>query len=375
MTPSPPRLDDYVFEPDLTRAATLPARWYTAPEFLDLERERLFARTWQMVGHTADVTRPGDFFCCELLGEPLVVTRGEDGGLRGFYNVCRHRAGVVAAGKGNRRTLQCQYHGWTYRLDGALLRTPEFEGVADFDPGCFGLKPVRVEAWGPYVFVALDAQAAPLAAYLGEILTETARLPVAAMRRVERRVYEVKCNWKVYIDNYLEGYHIPVAHPGLYRELDYERYRVETRRFHSRQHSPLRPVTGEGVNRRFAPIRADDQVLYYWVFPNFMLNLYPDNLQANLILPLGPDRTATIFEWFYLEHADGATWENLHQSIAFSDQVQQEDIEICEAVQRGLGSRAYTQGRFSVKRENGVHHFHALVNEFLRQPVDAQGQR
>ncbi|MCS6911367.1 MAG: hypothetical protein NZM11_12500, partial [Anaerolineales bacterium] len=169
------------------------------------------------------------------------------------------------------------------------------------------------------------------------------------------------CNWKVYCDNYLEGYHIPVAHPGLYRVLDYERYRVEPRRYHSRQLSPLRPTAGN----RYADLRADTEVLYYWVFPNFMLNIYPDNLSANIVLPLGPERTLTIFEWFFHDLGSGAAWEAVQQGIAFSDEIQREDIEICEAVQRGLRSRSYTQGRFSVKRENGVHHFHSLVNEFL----------
>lgn len=354
-------LSDYTFQPDLARAATLPARWYTDPELLTLERERIFARTWQAVGHTSDVARPGDFFACELLGEPLVITRDEDRTLRAFYNVCRHRAGAVATGKGNRRTLQCQYHGWTYKLDGSLHKTPEFEGVADFDPACYGLKPVRAEAWGPYVFVNLDPQAAPLAETLGEILPETAHIPLDMMRLVERRDYIVECNWKVYCDNYLEGYHIPVAHPGLYRVLDYEQYRVEPRRYHSRQLSPLRPTAGS----RYANLQADSEVLYYWVFPNFMLNIYPDNLSANIVLPLGPERTLTIFEWFFHDLGSGAAWEAVQQGIAFSDEIQREDIEICEAVQRGLRSRSYTQGRFSVKRENGVHHFHALVAEFL----------
>jgi choline monooxygenase len=358
-------LSDYHFQPDLARAATLPARWYTAPEILPLERERIFARTWQAVGHTSDVARPGDFFACELLGEPLVVTRDEDGTLRAFYNVCRHRAGVVATGKGNRRTLQCQYHGWTYKLDGALHKTPEFEGVADFDPDCFGLRLVRAEAWGPYVFVNLDPAAEPLAESLGEILPETAHIALDTMRLVERRDYVIECNWKVYCDNYLEGYHIPVAHPSLYRVLDYENYRVEPRRYHSRQLSPLRPAAGQ----RYANLEADTQVLYYWVFPNFMLNIYPDNLSANIVLPLGPERTLTIFEWFFDDAGSGEAWETVQQGIAFSDQIQREDIEICEAVQRGLRSRSYNQGRFSVKRENGVHHFHALVAEFLNAPA------
>jgi choline monooxygenase len=214
-----PDLTDFHYEPNLARAATLPARWYIASEFLPLEKDKIFARTWQAVGRTDEVARIGDFFTCEVLGEPLVVTRGTDGALRAFHNVCRHRAGNVAAGKGNRKSLQCRYHGWTYALDGRLMTTPEFEGVEDFDKSCYSLHSVRVETWGPFVFVNLDTEAAPLTETLGVILDETAHIPLAEMRPVERRDYVIDCNWKVYIDNYLEGYHLPIAHPGLYREL------------------------------------------------------------------------------------------------------------------------------------------------------------
>src|SRR5437763_1530093 len=184
-------LSDFQFEPNLERAATIPARWYVAPEFLTLEKDRIFARTWQAVGRTDEVARAGDFFTCEVVGEPLVVTRDTDGVLRGFYNVCRHRAGNVAAGKGNRKSLQCKYHGWTYGLDGRLLTTPEFDGVADFDKSCFGLQAVRVETWGPFVFANLDPAAGPLAGTLGRILDETAGMPLAEMRLVERREYVI----------------------------------------------------------------------------------------------------------------------------------------------------------------------------------------
>jgi len=360
-------LSDFRFEPELARAATMPARWYIAPEFLNLEKEKIFGCTWQAVGRIDEVARAGDFFTCEVVGEPLVVTRGTDGVLRAFYNVCRHRAGNVAAGKGNRKSLQCRYHGWTYALDGRLMTTPEFEGVENFDKSCYGLHPVRVETWGPFVLVNLDPAAAPLSDTLGAILEETAHIPLAEMRPVHRRDYIIECNWKVYVDNYLEGYHLPIAHPGLYRELDYENYKVETHRYHSRQLAPLRPVTGSGAGRRYAEVQADEEVLYYWVFPNFMVNIYPDNMSSNIILPLGHERTLTIFEWFFHEQGGGAAWEGVQQAVAFSDEIQQEDIIICENVQKGLASRVYDQGRFSVKRENGVHHFHSLVHEYLTQ--------
>ena len=306
-----------------------------------------------------------------ILDEPILLTHPPDGTLRGFYNVCRHRAAQVVTTRGNRRSLQCGYHGWVYGLDGRCQVAREMDGTEDFDVADFGLTPIRVETLGPFVFANLDPQAAPLAEWIAQVPAEIAAAgyDLATMRRVERREYVIECNWKVYVDNYLEGYHLPIAHPGLFRELDYDQYRVETFRFHSKQHAPireLRPGEVPGRDRRY--LRAagsEEDALYYWLFPNTMLNIYQDNLSTNVILPLGPERTLTVFEWYFAEPGSGPAWESMQQTIAFSDEIQREDIVICEQVQRGLRSRSYDQGRFSARRENGVHHFQELVAEFL----------
>jgi choline monooxygenase len=351
------------FEPDLARATTLPASWYTDPDVYALERQRIFGRTWQPVGRVAQAVRPGDFFTCAVAGEPLVVVCDEAGRRRAFYNVCRHRAGAVAEGCGNRHTLQCHYHRWTYKLDGRLLTTPEFEGVADFDKAEYGLRPVRVADWGPFVFVNLDAAAEPLETVLGRIPEETCGLALERLALVERREYVVRCNWKVYVDNYVEGYHIPSGHPALYRELDYAQYRVETFRYYSKQHAPIRAASGQDT-RQYGEA-AGRQALYYWVFPSWMVNVYPDNLSINIVVPLGVERTLTVFEWYVHEPERPGGREAVARSVAFSDQIQVEDIKLCEEVQVRLGSQAYERGRLSVARENGVHHFQGLVHEFL----------
>ena len=374
MTQTPPLdLSDYMPTADLSRAATMPARWYTDPRFLELEKERIFWKTWQPVGRVEDVRRPGDFFACEVTGEPLVITRGLDGELRAFYNICRHRAGPVAAGKGNRKSLQCKYHGWTYTLTGDLMKTPEFEGVNDWTPEQFCLPQVKVEAWGSWVFVNLDSEAAPMAGIFGTIHDEitAAGFHIDRMNFIERRDYVIDCNWKVYVDNYLEGYHLPIAHPDLFRELDYDQYRVETFRYYSKQHAPIREVkAGDVRDRRYVRSgEGEDKALYYWIFPNIMLNVYMDNTSINIILPLDHQRTLTIFEWYFEQPGTGAGWGSMQDIIAFSDQIQQEDIELCEWVQKGLQSRSYDRGRFSVLRENGVHHFQSLVHEFLTAGV------
>src|SRR5262245_16055774 len=205
---------------DLAHASTLPSRFYLDPKFLDLEIERIFARTWQPVCRSEMVMRPGDYFVCDSAGEPIVIVRGTDGVLRAMSNVCRHRAGEVAVGKGNRKSLQCRYHGWTYTLEGKLFTQPEFEGVQNWNKSEICLPQFRAEKWGPIIFTCLDSNALGLMQMMGKIPDEVHELGIDLdrLKLIERRDYVVNCNWKVYIDNYLEGYHIPMAHPGLFRE-------------------------------------------------------------------------------------------------------------------------------------------------------------
>ena len=358
-TPLEPRRDPAV--------ALLPGRRHPRAE-----KERVFGRTWQLVARTDELQRVGDFVPVTVLDEPIVITHGLEGELRAFYNVCRHRAGQVALTRGNRKSLQCRYHGWTYGLDGALRACPEMEETEDFGKEDFGLVPVRVETLGP----VRVRQPRRIGAAAGR---DDGRDSVRGRRRRLRRrrtcgwssgaTTSIECNWKVYVDNYLEGYHLPIAHPQLFKELDYDSYRVEEFRYYSKQHAPIRELKpGEelGVDRRYLrQPGAEDSALYYWLFPNTMFNIYQDNMSSNVILPLGPDRTLTIFEWFFADPGSGPGWESMQQTIAFSDEIQQEDIVICEQVQRGLRSRAYDSGRFSAKRENGVYHFQNLVREFL----------
>lgn len=351
----------------IERASTIPAHWYRDAEILARELNRIFSRTWHLVGHDSRVPRPGDYFTAEAGGEPILVARDAEGQLRALSNVCRHRAGPVACGAGNRRSFQCGYHGWNYALDGRLQATPEFDGVEDFDRARVRLPSWRLETWGPFVFVNLDEGAPALSSWMREVFGRTADIPIRRMAPVERRDYRIDCNWKVYVDNYLEGYHIPIVHPQLFRELDYQAYRTEAFEHCSLQIAPIR--TGGGADRRYPnPDSQAGDALYFWVFPNLLLNIYLDSLSTNLILPLGPEKTLTVFEWFFLDPDSPATREASHRTIEFSDEIQREDIGICEAVQRGLRSRTYDRGRYSVRRENGVHHFHRLLSGALAAP-------
>ena len=365
---APPVPKEPVFDLDerIAWAATLPSRCYTDPAFLDRERESIFGRSWQLVGRRDQVASPGQFFTTEVAGEPVLTVCDEEGRPRALSNVCRHRAGPVAAGEGTCRAFRCGYHGWSYALDGRLLGTPEFEGVEDFRKEEHGLPRFSLETWLDLLFVNLDASAAPLARTLEDLPERLASRGLEAMRLAARKAWTVECNWKVYVDNYLEGYHIPIVHPSLFQELDYARYETETRGSYSLQRAPLRRDAPGQVPRGEGA--AGDEALYFWIFPNLMVNVYADNFSTNLILPLGHDRTFTVFEWYFRDPEKPEVKEAVRKTLAFSDEIQLQDIAICEAVQKGLASRTYDRGRYSVRRESGVHHFHRLYTRAMGAP-------
>ena len=344
----------FTFDDRLAHASTLPAEFYTDAAILERENRDLFGRTWQLVGRTEQVAERGRYFTATIAGEPLLIVRGNDGNVRAMSNVCRHRAGPVAKGEGKKPLVQCRYHGWTYSLEGHLLGTPEMEGIECFDRADFRLPQFQVEQWNGLLFANLDAGAPPLSDFLGELTSDMPQNDYAGFHLAARKEWELECNWKVYVDNYLEGYHIPIVHPGLFRELDYSRYRTDTRANYSIQFAPTRRP------ERIRTAAGDDPVRFFWVYPNLMLNVYPDNFSTNLIVPLSANRTLTIFEWFFRDPDSAKTKSDVAETISFSDEIQIEDIEICEAVQRGLQSRTYDTGRYSPARENGVHHFHGL---------------
>jgi len=353
-------MKNYTFETEIKRASTLPSNWYFDKEILELEKEKVFYRTWQLVGREEQVAEPHQFFTAKICDESIIVARGADEVLRAFSNVCRHRAGTVATGEGKRKTFQCNYHGWTYSTDGKLLGTPEFEGVECWEKEKICLPQFRVETWAGLVFVNLDNNCESLSDVLSD-LPSLIKHDMTRMKLAARKDWTIECNWKTYIDNYLEGYHIPIVHPALHKELDYANYKVETKKNYSIQHSPLRKNAPGRL--RVSESNEDNQAQYFWLFPNFILNVYCDNFSTNLIVPLGEEKTLTVFEWYFIEPESARN--KIDETVKFSDEVQIEDINICETVQRNLHSRTYTNGRYSVKRENGVHHFHAQMREFM----------
>ncbi len=344
----------------LDEAHTLPAAFYTDPRIFELERRTTFSVNWQLVARADQLAAPGRFVTAEIAGEPVVVVRGADGVLRGFFNVCRHHAAaVMTEPEGSAPHLRCPYHGWTYALDGALRGTPDFGGVCHFEKGQNGLVPVDVDQWEGFVFVRLERGGRGLREELGgALVAEIAALGLAELTFVERRRYLLECNWKVFIDNYLDGgYHIPHLHLGLDSVLDYSAYTIENGPRHCLQSSPL--VTG--AQPEVSAVRRGDRARYYWLHPNAMINCYQGMMDVNLVRPLALDRTEVLFDFYFADVAGEEARARCLASIEVSQRIQHEDVAICASVQRGLRSRAYDTGRLSVRREAGEHLFHRLL--------------
>jgi choline monooxygenase len=352
----------------LADAYTIPAAWYIDERIARLERKHVFGGSWQVVARVDQLQRPGQFVTTQLAGEPLAVVRSADGHLRAFYNVCRHHAAaVVTEAEGNAAIFRCPYHGWSYGLDGALKGAPEFEGVCGFDRAQNGLVPVQCAAWEQFVFVNLDSNAAPLADFLGGLASRVAPLNLASVHFFERRVYSMGCNWKVFVDNYLDGgYHVPHLHKALNSVLEYKQYTIENEDRYCLQSSPM--VASE-VDASTSATRKGDRAWYFWQYPNFMINLYRGYMDTNLVLPDGVDSCKVIFDFYFDDVSDAAAERN-RQSIAVGERVNDEDVGICESVQRGLHSRAYGAGRLSVRREAGEHLFHRLLAGDLKRGLE-----
>ena len=350
------------FDPTLPleRARTIPNSWYSDPAIYELERKAIFGAAWQFVGREELVSEKGSFITADVAGEPVLIIRDDEGKLGAFYNVCRHRAAPLlteACGKVTR--LRCRYHGWTYDLSGRLKGTPEFDRVEEFCKEDNGLIPISVATWGSMIWVHLDRPRQSLEEFLAPLPEWSRGRGMERLKFSSAQEYILNCNWKVYVDNYLDGgYHVNTVHPGLAGVLDYTQYKTTTHGNTSVQTSPLKPSESDATTTR---TRTGNLAAYWWVMPNFMLNLYEGVMDTNLVLPLGPERCKVIFHFYFADTESAAAEQYIKESIAVAHQVQNEDMLICEEVQRGLASRSYRTGRFSVKRELAGYYFHQLL--------------
>jgi choline monooxygenase len=393
-------VDNYNPNAPLQEAWTIPAAWYTDPRVYALERQTVFAHSWHLFGRIDQVCEPGQYVTGEIAGEPVVVVRGSDEVLRGFFNVCRHHAAAgMTAVEGKANQLRCPYHGWTYSLEGELKGTPDFSGVCNFDRAANGLVPIETTAWEKWIFVRIeslgdgkrssqsdssgsrssgarvpreihDEQDVPLESFLGADLIDQIRpLALEKLHWLERRHYFFDCNWKVFVDNYLDGgYHVPYLHKGLDSVLDYNKYTIENGQRFCLQSSPL---VKAGAEPATGAVRRGERALYYWIYPNFMINWYDGAMDTNLVVPHGIDKTEVVFD-FYFPDASASASEHNRSSIEVGQRIQDEDESICKSVQRGLNSRAYEAGRLSVRREAGEHLFHQLLYADFKAGIEEQ---
>lgn len=346
----------------IERAETIPSDWYTSSEILALEKETLFCSHWQLACHMSQLPDKGDILTLEVADNPVLIVRDDDNKIRAFYNVCKHRGGPVAVKKGTTSVLQCQYHGWTYLLDGSLRGVPQFNKVDLFDKKDYGLEPIRLNVFQDLVFINLSSKQRPINKLLHEIPNRISPINLSDYHHYSDQHYIVDCNWKIYVDNYLEGYHIPIVHPELAKLLDYKNYRVETSPWYSLQYSPMK-------NEDNLYSQDGGDAFYYFIFPNIMLNILPGRLQTNVVRPISETKTEVLFSYYYEDIEAAESKGIIEKDISYSHDIQLEDIEICESVQKGIRSKAYNKGRFSVEREEGVYHFQCLLKKIFKEAV------
>lgn len=359
------------FDEDPGRSMSLRAETYTDPLWADVDVRAILARTWQWICHVEKLRAPGSYVSATVAGMPIAVVRGRDGGLRAFYNVCKHRAHELLAGSGTTRAIVCPYHAWTYHLDGQLKAARRADKMETFDKSEICLDQVRVEEFAGMVYVNLDTTAVPLAGQAGDLAEDIARWApdVADLTHAKRLTYEVASNWKNVIDNFLECYHCHIAHREFVDLVDMDTYEVVTHGIWSSHFAEAGKHKNTAYDVEGARVT---QHAVWWLWPNTCLLRYPGrgNFMVFQVIPAGPDRTLETWD-FYFETPDLEPAEV--QAVHYVDEVlQQQDIALVESVQRGMSTPAFEQGRIVYDpagtglSEHGVHHFHGLVLDAYR---------
>lgn len=335
---------------------TLPARWYHDANIYEAERWAIFAGTWQFVGRAADLPQPGDYTAVEVAGFKIFVLRGRDGRLKAFHNLCSHRAApLFPEGTGHCDVLRCRYHGWTYDHDGRLKAAPHFGECDWFKKDENGLKPVHLDRWRGLLFVNIDGKAGELIDFLGDVPELVEPYPIERFRKRKDEDFAIRCNWKTYTDNFVEGYHIPGIHPGLNRAIDF---------------SGFETTYGRHVVIMKAPQKSGSIYggLWLWIWPNMTLSVYPDGMNASRIVPHGTHST-TLHYSFYFQDMNPDLAAAQQATIETNCQIVREDFGICEQAQGNLEAGIYQRGPLSPRHEMGVKYYHDEV----RAALGAQG--
>jgi choline monooxygenase len=370
-----------VAPPDRTPlGAALEPNLYLEPEIVGLEQRAIFERTWQFAGHVGDLAERGSYLTTEVVDQPVLVVRDHDGEIRAFRNVCRHRGSRLLAGSGScGKAIRCLYHGWTYRLDGRLIGVPEGREIADLDKSRLGLHEVRAEVFCGLIFVNLDPGAEPMGERLSGLAERLARYDIPRLERFGKGGDTQPANWKVVVENYIEGYHIPIAHPSLMRLLDYQRYDVEVHGDWVWFEAPMRDKPSDNRLERLyqrlvrpAPgLGPEDRRVWRFVliYPNTTIDLYPDQVNTWRLWPDGANVTRD--EWGTFRHPGAPRSSRAAQRInnVLNTAVLKEDVDLVGNVQRGIRSRGYHPGPLS-RREAAVAWFAERVRADLERVAE-----
>ena len=357
---------DFHIDPDIRIANTLPAAFYRNPQIFEDLKEKVFLRTWQFVGDekklTGSVNATPFILHPKYLNEPLVITLDELGKIHCLSNVCTHRGNCVVEETGQFKSLNCRYHGRRFSIDGKFQHMPEFKEAQNFPNTSDDLPSFPVVQWGPLIFVGFNPVFS-LEEVLEGIKARVGFLPIDEFKPMSNlaKDYKIKAHWALYCDNYLEGLHIPFVHGGLNEVLDFGSYSTEIFDHYNVQ---IGYVDDPEDAFDFPEGHPDSGKLvgayYFWVFPNMMFNFYPWGLSINIVYPRSENQTRVSFIPYVYDESKLTSGAG-----AELDQVEQEDEEVVENVQIGINSRFYKAGRYSPKREQGVHHFHRLLAKFL----------
>ena len=357
-------------DPDISKAKTLHTDFYTDPKYFSEATEKIFSKTWQYAGDAACVSEPGHCHPLTLLenylDEPLVLTKDKENNFHCLSNVCTHRGTVLVHKPCKVANLRCRYHGRTFDLDGSFRSMPEFKEVKDFPSPDDNLVQLPLYRWGHLLFTSLDQNCRP-GYFFNDMIQRISWLPLSdfVFKPELSTSYHVNAHWALYCENYLEGFHIPFVHAGLNAVIDFSDYTTELFTY-----SNLQLGIAKGEDDVFElPEKSPDYgkkvaAYYFWVFPNMMFNFYPWGLSINLVQPLNIQQCNVSFLTYVWK-------EDKFDKGAGSDlnTVEMEDEEVVEAVQKGIRSRFYNHGRYSVTREQGIHHFHRIIAEFMRVKV------
>jgi glycine betaine catabolism A len=343
----------------MTKAHTLPQRYFVAPEIFALEQTRIFSNYWLLVGHQSQCASPGDYFLADVAKESLIILRDQHCAIRAFYNVCRHRGTRLREEKcGSAKVIQCPYHAWTYGLDGQLLSAPHMDEVAGFEKSKYPLRDVNVGVWEGFIFVNLNLSPARVEQWFAPLTGKFSSWNLQQLRSARRIQYDVAANWKLIFENYSECYHCPGVHPALSKLTPYDSAENDLAEgpflggFMSIRRGRSLSMSGNACAMPVGNITAEDheRVFYYSIFPNMLLSMHPDYVMVHQLWPQAPDRTLIFCDWFF--HPEAASSDggyNPNDAVEFWDMTNRQDWHVCEISQQGIGSRAYEPGPYSTR--------------------------